>query len=356
MTDSGKGRQLGTANEAADPASDTEPTTAQVQPVVDIFPIAIGHYADPGIQDLDVEPQVGRLVDMLAPFGGRHRAWAHPLGERGADAVQHRLHEWPLPLTVAARRDPLTDSAFNPTAGSSVLYWVGHGWSDGTRAALAHSESPATIGGSGIEPQQLAYAIRRRQASIMADLEGSQDGGWTLVVVDACRSTQIVDAVTKTLLDQGVSGRLLLVSVSADGATSLGRFTGVLRNLLADTYRGERKVLLRDLAEQLERVLGAQNIYQRGLGESALVRIHPPAASWMSAPMDTIQHLEEVLDSLSLDERSHFFVKAQGAEHGELSWFFEGRHEEIVQINSWLRQATSGMPGIRQSRGSCLAR
>ena len=141
MTDSSKGRQSGTANEEADPASDAEPTTAQVQPVVDIFPIAIGHYADPGIQDLDVEPQVGRLVDMLAPFGGRHRAWAHPLGERGADAVQHRLHEWPLPLTVAAGKDPLTDSAFNPTAGSSVLYWVGHGWSDGTRAALTKLNS-----------------------------------------------------------------------------------------------------------------------------------------------------------------------------------------------------------------------
>jgi hypothetical protein len=47
----------------------------------------------------------------------------------------------------------------------------------------------------------------------------------------------------------------------------------VLANLLAGTYGAERRILLRDLAAQLERVLGPGSIYQRSLGEAALVRI-----------------------------------------------------------------------------------
>ena len=63
--------------------------------VVDVFPVVIGHYADAGLPDLDVQARVGRLVDVLAPFGGCHRPWRHPARGRGADAVQLRLREWP---------------------------------------------------------------------------------------------------------------------------------------------------------------------------------------------------------------------------------------------------------------------
>ena len=89
------------------------------------------------------------------------------------------------------------------------------------------------------------------------------------------------------------------------------------------------------------------------------MRAYPPAASWMSAPVDTIRHLEEVLADLSPDERGHFLVKAQGAEHGELSWFFEGREDELARISGWLHEAGSGMLVVTGRAGSgsrhCLA-
>ena len=43
------------------------------------------------------------------------------------------------------------------------------------------------------------------------------------------------------------------------------------------------------------------------------------------------------------DERTHFVPKAQGAEQGELAWYFVGRDEERRQISTWLRTRQTGM-------------
>jgi DNA-binding SARP family transcriptional activator len=239
---------------------------AQLRPAVDVFPVAIGYYADADLADLDVEAPVGRLVDLLAPFGGRQRPWRHPARDRGADAVQHRLREWPGPQPSI------------PPAGCSVLYWAGHGWSDGTRTALAHAQSPAEVGGSGLEPQQLAQAIRARQAAVEAQEQAGDAGGWAIVIVETSHAGQIADAVMAALHGPDAPARLLLVAVPGDGAVPAGGVTAVLANLLAGTYRAERRILLRDLAAQLERVLGPGNVHQRALGEAALVRLDPPEA------------------------------------------------------------------------------
>jgi hypothetical protein len=149
--------------------------SAGVASVVEVFPVAIGHYRN--FPDLDVAAQVGRLLDLLAPFGGRHHQWAAPALERGASVVELRLLEWA----------ESGDTADAPPG--SVLYWVGHGWSDGAQAALAHADSPARVGSAGVTPEQLADAIRTRQA-LVHDRKGS-DGShetWVLVVVDTCRS------------------------------------------------------------------------------------------------------------------------------------------------------------------------
>lgn len=323
--------------------------------MLDVFPVAIGYYVSPDLDDLDVEAQVGRLVDLLAPFGGVHRAWAHPVRDRGADAVQQRLNDWSSASADVASDGLAGHAAVGvPTSvpGASVLYWVGHGWSDGDRSALAHAHSPAAVGAAGVEPQQLAYALRSRQALLDAVLEGGVGDGWAMVVVDTCRSTQIKDAITEALLRQGPPQHILLVAVSAMGATTLGRFTDALQNLLSDTFRAEQRIPLRDLAAQLERVLGGDNVYERSIGNAALTRIYPPVAAWMCAPMDTIRHLEDVLNDLSPDERWHFLVKARGSEQGEVSWFFEGRHEETAEIIAWLRDADSGMYILTGRAGS----
>ncbi len=299
---------------------------------VDVFPVAISHYADAALADLDGEAQAGRLVDLLAPFGGRHRPWRHPARERGADAVQRRLREWSDPRA----------------AGASVLYWAGYGWSDGTRAALAHAASPAVVGASGLDPRQLAQVIRARQAAV--EPTRARDGdGWAMVVIETTFATQIADAVMAALHGPDAPARLLLVAVPAEGDV---RFTGALTNLLAATFGTERRILLRDLAAELERVLGPRNVHQRALGEAAVARTDPQAASWMSAPADTVRPLEEVLEDLSPDERGHFVARAQGAEHGEPSWFFEGREKELAQISDWLHRAGSGTLVVTGRAGS----
>jgi hypothetical protein len=320
--------------------------------VVEVFPVHIGYYSSPDLEDLDVETQVGRLVDLLAPFGGVHRAWAHPPRDRGADAVQKRLNSW-ASLSTDVGSDALADRAAAESSDgapeSSVLYWVGHGWSDGQRSALAHAHSPAAVGAAGVAPQQLAYALRSRRALLDAVFEGGDEDDWAMVVVDACRSSQVVDAITKALLDEGAPQRVLVVAVTAEGATPLGRFTNALQNVLLDSFKADQRIPLRDLAAQLEQVLGDVNVYERRIGNAALTRRDPP---WKGAPMDTIRHLEDVLSDLSPDQRYHFLVKARGAELGEVSWFFEGRHEETAEITTWLRDAGSGMFIVSGRAGS----
>ncbi len=325
---------------------------AGVPPRVDVFPVAIAHYADADLADLDTEARIGRLVDLLAPFGGQHRPWRHPARDRGADAVQRRLREWPGRPGLAADAGEAGYGAPSPSAESSVLYWAGHGWSDGTRTALAHAESPAVVGASGLEPQQLAQAIRLRQGVVEPRGDARAADGWVVVVVEVSHATAIADAIMAALHGPDGPERLLLVAVQGDDLGSAGRFTGVLASLLAGIYRDERVILLRDLAAQLERMLGPRNVHQRALGEAALVRTDSPAASKTSAPARAIRHLEDVLNDLSRDERGHFVVKAQGAEHGEMSWFFEGREKELGQISTWLSQASSGMLVVTGRAGS----
>ncbi|MGH3157808.1 MAG: helix-turn-helix domain-containing protein, partial [Streptosporangiaceae bacterium] len=193
--------------------------SGRVGPVVDVFPVAIGRYEDAGLADLDVEAAAGRLVEVLAPFGGRHRPWAHPFRERGADAVQRRLRQWADLPRLAADADERGDHlAVAPVAGCSVLYWAGHGWSDGTRTALAHAQSPAAVGGSGLEPQQLAQAIRARQAAAGAQEQAGGAGGWAMVIVETSHAAQIADAVMAALHGPDAPARLLLVAIPSDGA------------------------------------------------------------------------------------------------------------------------------------------
>jgi transcriptional regulator with XRE-family HTH domain len=328
------------------------PPAVPTRPMLEVFPVDIGHYADPGLLDLDAEVRAGRLVDVLAPFGGQHRPWKHPRRQRGADAVQRRLRDWSRPRFLAPRAGLGPGSRVSAPAESSVLYWVGHGWSDGSRATLAHAESPAVVSGSGLEPLQLAQAIRARQAGVQANGQCDESAGWALVVIDSSHSTQIADAVMAALHGPDAPVRLLLIAVPDGDTAPVGGFAGVLAGLLAVTFRAERRILLRDLAGQLERVLGVGRVYQRSLGEAALVRVWPPAASWMSAPVNAVSHLEDVLAGLPRDERSHFVAKAQGAERGEICWFFEGRQRETEQIDTWLHEAAGGMLVVTGRAGS----
>ncbi|WP_329271424.1 WD40 repeat domain-containing protein [Streptomyces sp. NBC_01451] len=303
--------------------------------------MAIGKYSDPHLPDLDAEPQVGHLYDLLAAFNVAQHPWATPASERGAGAVERRLRQW-------------ADAGGEPQApANTVLYWVGHGWSDGLNAALAHADSPARTGEAGVTPEHLADAIRTRQA--LALLRAGDEGvqGWTMVVVDTCRSRRFVERLASVLNAHNPPRRVLLMGVSGEGATTLGRFTAALRAALSTTYRADAEISLIDLVNQFHRLLPDCAITVLGdMTDAVLTPVMPPVGSWMSAPLDEIRHLEDVIDDLSPDERRHFLAKAQGAEHGEISWFFEGREQQIAQIDSWLRQSVTGMLVVTGRAGS----
>jgi WD40 repeat protein len=296
--------------------------------MMELFPIAIGRYRDDGFEDLDVEEQVGRLVDILAPFGGRLNRWACPSGHRDGTAVEVRLREF-------ERLDPDSDT---------VLYWVGHGWSDDVTAALAHQMSPADVRTYGVSPEQLAEPVRARQVAV--------DERWAIVIIDACRSDRFVELLSAELAQRGAPDRVLLIGTSAGGAASLGRFAEALKHSLGDAFKGNRTIPLSSLAADLAGDVDDLTVWPIKLGDSALVRVTPPVAEWMSAPLDTIRHLEEILDDLDEDERRHFLVKAQGAEEGEISWFFEGREKELGIIARWLRSVAHGMLVVTGPAGS----
>jgi WD40 repeat protein len=320
-----------------------------VAPVVEVFPAGIGHYTDADLPDLDVETQTGRLIELLAAYGGRPRPWKSPALQRGPAAVQDRLLEFANPISPGDAED-LVGGRGASAGDGAVLYWVGHGWSDGTRAALAHTTSPARVGGAGVSPEQLADAIRARQAATHTD---GQPGGWALVVIDACQSQRFCQLLAAALMNHDPPRRVLLIGVSGPGATSLGRFTDALRTVLHTTYPANDRILLTDLADQLTRVLPDCEYHLiGGVTDAALVRAPASVASRMSATVDVVRYLDDVIRDLSPDERRHFLAKTQAAEYGEQSWYFQGRSAERARITAWLHTSQPGMLVVSGRAGS----
>jgi WD40 repeat protein len=296
-------------------------------PGLEIFPVGIGIYDFH--KHLDVDQSVRDLVDILREFSATEKTWPTPMADRGADAVDARLRAWGRP---AAHAD-------------SVLYWVGHGWSDGFDVSLAHARSPAAVHTSGLTPGGLAEPIRSRQ-SLTADR-------WAVVVVDTCWSARFVDKVNAFLAEGPVGAdAVLLVGTSGDGATSLGRFQSVFRACLNESFRADRVISLWQLARELDRRLPNGLVVTRRLGDAALRRRAVPVAGSLSMPLDVLNELEDVLGRLSDHERRHFLGRAQSAEDGEVSWFFEGRETERQQIVDWLRTVAGGLLVITGSAGS----
>jgi WD40 repeat protein len=291
---------------------------------IEVFPVAIGDYLNHA--SLPVEAEVDRLVTLLAEFGGRHARWDVPMDQRGRDAVDARLEEW--------------------TSGpdDTVLYWVGHGESTGDQAALAHRLSPTSYAETGVAPEAVASTILRRQAVA--------DGAFAFVVVDACQSARFVQLLGAEIYrDLQGARRVLLVGTSGEGRAWLGRFTSALEVCLRHTFRTNDEIELWDLARQLQRMLPECEVVARHVADAALVRAVPVAAG-LSVPLDVLAEVEAVLEGLPADERRHFVPKAQGAESGELTWYFEGRAAERREIVTWLRSSTSSLLVVTGVAGS----
>jgi hypothetical protein len=280
---------------------------------IEIFPISIGIYRNH--EPLDVETQATRLVEIFRDFDVYETPWPVEMAERNGGAVDDRLQHW---------ADPPSGST------NSVLYWVGHCWSDGTQVALAHSHSPTAVRVYGILPDKIAEPIRSRQATA--------DGRWAIVIIDTCWSKEFADQVTADLDVDGV----LVIGVAGGGAAALGQFPVILDACFKENFRTERDIPLWRLVWELDRRLPEGRVTGRRLASSTLSRRTLPLAGTIAVSLDVLHELEEALHRLPEDERRHFIVKAQGAEEGEVSWFFEGRDAETAQIADWLKGSDEG--------------
>jgi WD40 repeat protein len=290
-----------------------------------LLPIAIGSYADPGYPALAADAEVDRIVKLLSDFYPDVLPWDVPPADRGVDAVNARLVAW----------------SGQPDRSNTILYWVGHGWSNDVTAALATRFSPANEAAAAISPADLATHLSRRPA------EGT---GWTFAIFDACRSTRFVELLAAHLLQDPTSaGRVLLFGVSGEGITRLGRFRTALARSLNNTFKGITDISLRELGHELARDLGGTTIEIR-LRDGWLTR-HAPVPP-RATPLDVAADLRRVLATLTTNEQRHFVPKGQGAEQGELAWYFQGRQDEQRQISEWLRSHDTGMLVVTGRPGS----
>ncbi|MET8454500.1 hypothetical protein [Streptomyces sp. NPDC005209] len=284
------------------------------------FPVDIGAYSHH--PHLPTGPEVDGIAALLTPFGARTDCWHTPLQERGADAVDARLHHW---------------SSSPGAEGDTFLYWVGHGYSDGRDTSmLAHARSPRPLISGGFTPQSLLHYLRKRQ--------GHRRAGWAIVVIDACTSGRFVELLSAyALLNPGPENFLLIAS-SRDDSTTLGAFRNALATVLTVTFRGQDSIDLRDLGNELNRNLhGSPAMPHTVTGRAVLRRTWPTFAGTLHVPLDMVAELEAVLATLPDDERRHFIPKASGAELGEQTWYFEGRDDERHAVLSWLHSTDQGM-------------
>jgi WD40 repeat protein len=298
-----------------------------------VFPVTIGRYADPRFEPLETEAEVAKVADLLADFGGFEVPWDTELERRGGDAVTERLRRWSTP----------------PDEHDTVLYWVGHGWSNRLDASLAHHLSPYEVGEDGLVPRQLAAKI--------SDREGHPAGRdtWAIIVVDACTSARFVEALVSELYADPLGARrVLLVGVSGEGTTRLGVFSAALARCLRNTFRSNAQIPLWDLAGELGRILPGSTvevITANNLAGAVLTRRVPVAAGF-AVTLDVLAEIEAVLATLTEDERRHFVPRAQGGETGEVMSYFSGRVQELTTIASWLRSERGGMLVVTGAAGT----
>jgi WD40 repeat protein len=301
---------------------------------IDVVPVVIDTYeCHPRLDDArnQAEIVVGLLTSHLEATA---RRWSGDEARTETSVKQQLITSW----AGAGERN-------------SVVLWIGHGTSDGADAWLATHETPAPITASGINPRTIADLIRlqwlRREP---------RPGKWAMVVIEACGAGTFVTKVAAALYDMpDRPQRLALVGLgSADGATTLGGFGRILRATLASyTDNDGDEIGAAEFISNLRvRIDDAGEVVDRGMHRAEPLHRRRLLPVSVTAPLDVYADLQTYLAALPADERRHFIPKAQGAEQGELAWYFVGRHAERTEISTWLRDRSSGLFIVTGPAGS----
>jgi hypothetical protein len=290
----------------------------------DITTIAVDSYDH--LDQLDgVIEAATEISGWFATLGGVPSE--HPAAARWHEtAVKKRLRAWEV------RSLP-----------SSVLLWLGHGESDGDEACLACADSPGTGVTDGYNTLSMANHLYR-------DLVRRQthDSAWTLLIIDACGSGDYVRLVHQQLTKRSPRN-LCMIGVS-DGAGYVGLLQAAVARVFGRLTAHDERVRLDALVTDIRaEVAGTAMISD--LGPVYLPRT-PPVPAPICAPLDVYAELAALLETVSPDERHHFFPKFQAAEQTESGLHFVGRAAEQATIFDWLRTADRGMLVVTGRPGS----
>lgn len=299
--------------------------------VFTIVCVPIGEYEHEDHPTLKADIEARRVADLLAELGGAPEPWDLPAGERHRTNVDRRLSAWSAP----------------GRARNSVMFWVGHGKSDDQDAWLATYDS-SPYGSSGFGPEALAGHIRDEWG-----WRQSEDGAWTIVVIEACGAKRFAELLTSVLTSRpNVPTRLALIGASSNGSGHLGEFASALSGAIRSYTDNDENIRLDDLVGRVRGRLHEGWVHDVALHQARPFLRRRLLPGTVTAPVDIYVELQAFLKELSPDERGHFIPKAQGAEQGELAWYFVGRGVERGRIAAWLRSRGSGMLIVTGRAGS----
>ncbi len=304
------------------------------EPAFTIYPIPIAAYNTAvrrPFESIPAEDDAKAIADLLAPYGGVMHPWTD--GRPDAAWVQQELGAW------ADRDGPR----------SSVLVWVGHGESDTEDAWLASYNSTQRKKGTGHHAQELAKHLADEWTDRSDD-----HGAWTLVVIEACGAERFVQLLaTEVLSTTNPAGRFAMLGGGGTGSGFLKAVPKALDEALKSFAPNDEVIRVDDLVGRLENRLAFGLSIRVGLGQARPLTPPPrPLGAGVTATQDVYLELEAFLAGLPQDQRKFFVPKAQGAELGEPTWYFEGRSREHQEITEWLRTTDSGLLAVTGPAGS----
>ncbi|WP_410792627.1 hypothetical protein [Kribbella sp. C-35] len=304
------------------------------EPAFTIYPIPIATYSTEvrrPFASIPADADAEAIADLLAPYGGVMHPWTD--GRPDADWVERELGAW------VGRDGPR----------SSVLVWVGHGESNDEEAWLASYNSTQRMRSSGLPAEKLANYLADEWLGRSDD-----DGAWTVVVIEACGAERFVQLLAaKVLSKTNPAQRFALLGGGGTGSSFLEAVPKALDLVLKSFTANDEVIRVADLVGRLEDQLAFGFAIPVRLGHAR--PLTPPArplGAGVTATQDVYLELEAFLARLPKDQRKFFVPKAQGAELGEPTWYFEGRSREHQEITEWLRSTDSGLLAVTGPAGS----
>ncbi|MFG3498935.1 hypothetical protein [Streptomyces sp. NPDC047928] len=286
----------------------------------DVYTVPLGEYLSE--EKIAADEEAHAIGAILEPLGGALVPWEVKPEERDLSRVVTRLREWSTPAVLR----------------SSLLLWVGHGWSNGRKAALYVRGHATDTEDTDLLPEVFAHHVTE------ARRQRSSDGLWDVVVVEACGAERFVRRALADLSngeEVAARGLLLIGSGRDEGEGHLGTFRRTLEQVLTHSYSDHDTVIpLHDLGARLDET---RALFVAPLNLGGLPPLHRPTTFPVTASVEIHARLREAVDALPEADRAHFARKGLGSEFGELSWGFAGRAEDRATIAGWLAEHRSGL-------------